>query len=70
MRSKRSGGEIWSAFWLAIPENSVDFLFIFFVYESDSCILIKTSRVQEKEKSNLTPILFSTLELKSNLERL
>jgi len=58
MRSEGSDGGTWSAFWLAVLGNSIDFLFIFFVCDSDSCILIKTSRVQEKTKSNLTPYLF------------
>jgi len=50
IRSERLDGEIWSAFWLAILGNSIDFLSIFFVYDLDSCTLIKTSRVREKEK--------------------
>jgi len=68
MRSKGSGGGTRSAFWLAVLGNSINFLSIFFVYELDSCILIKTSRIQGKETSNLTPTLSSALELKSNLE--
>jgi len=48
MRSEGLDREKWSAFWLAILGNLVDFLSIFFVYDSDSCTLIKTSRVQEK----------------------
>ena len=31
--------------WLAVLENSVEFLSIFFVCDSDNCTLIKTSRV-------------------------
>jgi len=58
----------WSAFWLAILGDAVDFLSIFFVCDSNSCILIKTSRVQGKGQAILLPTLSSTLELKSELE--
>ena len=68
MRSEGSDGEILSAFWLTILENSIDFLSVFFVCDLDSCILIKTSRVQGKGTSNITPTLSSALELKSKLE--
>jgi len=46
MRSEGSDRGAWSAFWLAVLGNSVDFLSVFFVCDSDSCILIKTSRVR------------------------
>ena len=69
MRSEGSDGGTWSAFWLAILENAVDFLSIFFVCDSNSCILIKTSRVREKGQA-IFPLTFSsTLELKSEFER-
>jgi len=48
MRSEGSDRGAWSAFWLAVLGNSVDFLSVFFVCDSDSCILIKTSRVRGK----------------------
>ena len=59
MRSEGSDGGTWSAFWLAILENAVDFLSIFFVDGLDSCILIKTSRVQGEEKAILLLYLLS-----------
>ena len=69
MRSERLDEGTWSAFWLAVLGNSVDFLFVFFVCDSDSCILIKTSRAQGKGQAILPLTLFSTLELKSELEQ-
>ena len=45
MRSQGSDGGTWSAFWLAILGNAIDFLSIFFVCDLNSCILIKTYRV-------------------------
>jgi len=69
MRSEGSDRGTWSAFWLAVLGNSVEFLSVFFVCDLDMCILIKTSRVQGKGTSNLTPTFSSTLELKSELEQ-
>jgi len=69
MRGKGLDGETWPAFWLAVFGNSVDFLSVFFVCDLDSCILIKTSRVQGKGTSNLTPTPSSALELKSELKQ-
>ena len=69
MRSEGSDGGTWSVFWLAVLENSVGFPSVFFVFDSDSCILIKISRVQEKGQAILPPTFSSTLELKSELER-
>ena len=69
MRSKGSDRGTWSAFWLAILENSANFLSIFFVCDSNSCILIKTSRVQEKGQATLSFTFSSALELKNELER-
>ena len=69
MRSEGSDRGTWSAFWLAVLENSVDFLSVFFVCNSDSCILIKTSRVQGKGEVILPPTFPSALELKSELEQ-
>ena len=43
MRSEGSDRETWSAFWLAVLGNSLDFLFIFFVCDLDSCTLIVTN---------------------------
>jgi len=60
MRSEGLDGGTWSAFWLAVLGNSVNFLSIFFVYNSDSCILIKTSRVQRKGQATL-PLPFLPL---------
>ena len=45
MRSEELDGGTWLAFWLAVLGNSVGFLSVFFVFDLDSCILIKTSRV-------------------------
>jgi len=70
MRSEGSDERAWSAFWLAVLGNSADFLSIFFVYDSNSCILIKTSRVREKEQAILFPTFSSALELKSKLEQI
>ena len=42
MRSKGSDRGTWSAFWLAVLGNSVNVLSVFFVCDSDSCILIVT----------------------------
>ena len=42
MRSKGLDGGTWSAFWLAVLGNSVNVLSVFFVCDSDSCILIVT----------------------------
>ena len=53
MRSEGLDGGIWSAFWLAILGTSANFLSIFFVCDSNSCILIKTSRVQGKGQAIL-----------------
>jgi len=69
MRSEGLDRGTWLAFWLAVLGNSVDFLSIFFVCDSDSCILIKTSRVQGKEQAILPLTFSSVLELKSELER-
>jgi len=55
--SEGSDGRAWSAFWLAVLGNSTDFLSIFFVCDLNSCILIKTSRVQEKGQAILSPYL-------------
>ena len=60
MRSEGLDRETWSAFWLAVLGNSVDFLSIFFVCDLDSCTLIKTSRIQGKEQAIL-PLPFSLL---------
>jgi len=68
MRGEGLDGQTWLAFWLAVLGNSVDFLSAFFVCDSDSCILIKTSRVQEKGQAILPPTLSFALELKSELE--
>jgi len=68
MRSEGLDRGTWSAFWLAVLGNSVDCLSIFFVCDSNSCILIKTSRVQEKGQAILPPTFSSALELKSGLE--
>jgi len=68
MRSEESDGRTWSAFWLAVLGNSVDFFFVFFICDSDSCILIKTSRVRGKGQAILPPTFSSTLELKSELK--
>ena len=54
MRSEGSDGGAWSAFWMAVLGNSTDLLSIFFVYNSNSCILIKTSRVQGKGQAILS----------------
>ena len=59
MRREGSDREGWSAFWLAILGNAVDFLSIFFVCDSDSCILIKTPRVREKGQAILPLYLLS-----------
>jgi len=69
MRSEGLDGGIWSAFWLAILGNAIDFLSIFFVCDSNSCILIKTSRVREKGQVILPLTFSSALKLKSELER-
>jgi len=69
MRSEGLNGRAWSAFWLAVLGNPADFLSIFFVCDSNSCILIKTSRVQEKGQTILPPTFSSALELKSELKR-
>jgi len=70
IRSEGSNVGGWSAFWLAILGNAVDFLSIFFVCGSDSCILIKTSRVRGKGQAILLPFSFSSaLELKSELKQ-
>ena len=53
MRSEGLDRGTWLAFWLAVLGNSVDFLSVFFVYDLDSCILIKTSRVQGKRQEIL-----------------
>jgi len=58
MRSEGLDRGTWLAFWLTVLGNSVDFFSVFFVCNSDHCILIKTSRVRGKKKSNLTPYLF------------
>ena len=50
MRSEGLDGGTWSAFWLVVLGNPVNFPFVFFVCDSNSCILIKTSRVQGKEQ--------------------
>jgi len=42
---------------------------IFFVCDLNSCILIKTSRVQGKGQAILPPTFSSALELKSELEQ-
>ena len=68
MRSKGSDKGTWSAFWPAVLGNSVDFLSVFFVCDSDSCILIKTSRARGKGQAILPPTLSSALELKSELK--
>ena len=69
MRSEGLDGGTWSAFWLAVLGNSVNFLSVLFVCDSDSCILIKTSRVRGKGQEILPPTFSSALELKSKLER-
>ena len=69
MRSKGSDRGTWSVFWLAVLGNSIDFLSIFFVCDSDSFILIKTSRVRGKGQAILSLTFFSALELKSELEQ-
>ena len=56
MRSEKSDRGTWSAFWLAILGNSTDFLSIFFVCDSNSCILIKTSRVRVMETLDSTEL--------------
>jgi len=68
MRSEGSDRGTWSAFWLAVLGNSIGFLSVFFVFDLDSCILIKTSRVQGKGQTVLPPTFSSALELKSELE--
>ena len=60
MRNEGLDGKTWSAFWLVVLENSVSFLSVFFVCDLDSCILIKTSRVQKKEQAIL-PLSFLPL---------
>jgi len=69
MRSKRLDRRAWLAFWLAVLGNSANFLSIFFVCDLNSCILIKTSRVEEKGQATLLPTFSSALELKSKLEQ-
>ena len=69
MRSKGLDGGTWSAFWLAVLENSVNFLSVFFVCDSDSCILIKTSRAQEKGQAILPLTFSSALGMKSELKQ-
>ena len=70
IRSEGSDRGGWSAFWLAILGDAVDFLSIFFVCDSNSCILIKTSRVRGKGQVISPSFSFSSaLELKSELER-
>jgi len=69
MRSERLDRGTWSAFWLAILGNAIDFLSIFFVCDSNSCILIKTSRVRGKGQAILPLTFSSALELKSELEQ-
>jgi len=69
MRSEGSDGGTWSVFWLAVLENSIGFLSVFFVFDLDSCILIKTSRVQGKAQVILPLTFSSALELKSKLEQ-
>ena len=61
MRSEKLDGGTWPAFWLAILGTSANFLSIFFVCDSNSCILIKTSRVQRKGQAILPT--FSSLLL-------
>ena len=60
MRSEGLDGGTWSAFWLAVLGNSVNFLSVFFVCDLDMCILIKTSRVQGKGQAIL-PLPFPPL---------
>jgi len=69
MRSEGSDRGTWSAFWLAVLGNSINFLSVFFVCDLDSCILIKTSRVRGRGQAVLLPTLSSALELKSGLKR-
>jgi len=69
MRSKGLDGGIWSAFWLAVLGNSVDFLSVFFVCDSDSYILNKNLLSMRKETSNLTSTFSSAVELKSKLKQ-
>ena len=69
MRSEGLDEGTWSVFWLAILENAVDFLSIFFVCDSNSCILIKISRVRGKGQAIFPLIFSSTLELKSELKQ-
>ena len=45
IRNERSDGGGWSAFWLVILGDAINFLSIFFVDGLDSCILVKISRV-------------------------
>ena len=68
MRNEGSDRGTWSVFWLAVLENSIDFLSIFFICDLNSCILIKTSRVQGKKQAILPLTFSSALELKSELE--
>ena len=68
MRNEGPDKGAWLAFWMAVLGNSTDFLSIFFVYDSNSCILIKTSRVREKGQAILPLTFSSALELESELE--
>ena len=69
MRNEGSDGGTWSAFWLAVLGNSINFLSVFFVCDLDSCILIKASRVRGKGQAILPLTFSSALELKSELKR-
>ena len=69
MRGEGLDRGTWSAFWLAILGNAVNFLSIFFVCDLNSCILIKTSRIQGKGQAILSPTFSSALELKSELKQ-
>ena len=55
-------GRTWLAFWLAVLGNPADFLSIFFVCDSNSCILIKPSRVREKGQEILSLMLATNRE--------
>ena len=62
-------GRTWSAFWLAILGNAIDFLSIFFVCDSNSYILIKPLEYERRDKQSYPLTFSSALELKSKLEQ-
>ena len=68
MRNKGLDRRTWSAFWLAVLENSVDFLSIFFVYELDSYIQQKPLEYEEKDKQSYPyPFFYSRAEKRSQV---